>query len=373
MPARRLSALLSLSMLTLAGLSACGGGGGGDVAEPSPVAASAPQNTPTSETPATSPETVVEAPVVTPAEPVLDDDTRRTAAAATANSLVNDCYPIRPFYWELGNSSAAQAGGSVDRAGSTQQFTADTVIALASSSKWLYAAYVAQRRGGQLTALDERMLTARSGYISFSGCRSDQSVDSCLAWQNNDRFTEAADGHFFYSGGHFQKHASLIGLGAMNREALAAEWQSQLGADLAITMAQPQPAGGAVGTAAIYAGFLRKLLRGDLALAGLLGSAATCASPEGCPAGEALYAPANPGQTWHYSLGHWVEDDPVLGDGSFSSAGGLGFYPWVDSSRTLYGIVARQSTATVDDFGAGAASARCGRLIRQAWKTGVAA
>lgn len=350
---------LSSSILVLLALGACGGGGG-DASEPVPVAASAPQNAP-----AAAP-----AAPATPAQ-VLDDNTRRAAATATANSLVNDCHPIRPFYWELGNGSAAQAGGSVNQVGGTQEVTAGTVLALASSSKWLYAAYVAQRRGGQLTALDEHMLTARSGYVSFNGCRSDQSVDACLAWQDNGRFTETADGRFYYGGGHYQKHASLMGLGAMNREALAAEWQSQLGADLAITMLQAQPAGGALGTAATYAGFLRKLLRGELALGGLLGNAGVCASPEGCP-GEALYAPANPGQTWHYSLGHWVEDDPVLGDGSFSSAGGRGFYPWVDSGRTLYGIVARESNAAVDDFGPGAASARCGRLIRQAWKTGVA-
>lgn len=349
-------------MLLLLVLAACGGGGG-DAPEPVPTGATAPQGAPAG-APAAQPAAVVR---------VIDDDTRRAAAAATANSLVNDCHPIRPFYWELGHGGGAQAGGSVDRVGRTDEVTATTVLALASSSKWLYAAYVAQRRAGQLTALDERMLTARSGYVSFNGCRSDQSVDACLAWQDNGRFTETADGRFYYGGGHYQKHASLIGLGAMNREALAAEWRSQLGDDLAITMLQAQPAGGALGTAATYAAFLRKLLRGELALAGLLGHAGVCASPEGCPAGEALYAPPNPGQTWHYSLGHWVEDDPVLGDGSFSSAGGRGFYPWIDSSRGLYGIVARESNAGVDDFGPGAASARCGRLIRQAWKTGVPA
>ena len=98
-----------------------------------------------------------------------------------------------------------------------------------------------------------------------------------------------------------------------------------------------------------------------------LGRSAACARPAGCPAGEALYSPGPDDETWHYSLGHWVENDPERGDGSFSSPGAFGFYPWINADRSLYGVVARAAGA-----GSGLASARCGRLIRQAWRTGVA-
>jgi hypothetical protein len=81
---------------------------------------------------------------------------------------------------------------------------------------------------------------------------------------------------------------------------------------------------------------------------------------------------SNNAEAWHYSLGHWIEDDPVVGDGSFSSAGALGFYPWIDKTSTYYGMLVRedQGAAGTGAF-EGYQSAVCGRLIRQAWMSGV--
>jgi hypothetical protein len=338
-------------------LAACGGGGGdAAVVTAAPMAATAPA--------------AAAAPPLTPAGPlaVPDEAARVAAASATAGSDANACAAIRPFYWELGDADAARVSGAVTAPGASAARPAvgpDTVMPLASASKWLYAAYVLQRRGGQPTEVDLRLLTQRSGYVSFQGCRPGQSVDDCLAWQSNGSHTPAADGRFFYNGGHFQRHASLLGLGAMSAEDLALEWQAWLGADLDFGMSQAQPAGGATGSAASYARFLRKLLSGELALGRWLGRSTACASPAGCPSGEALYSPGPSDQTWHYGLGHWVEDDPALGDGSFSSPGAFGFYPWINADRSLYGVIARSAAA-----GSGVASARCGRLIRQAWQTG---
>ena len=67
-------------------------------------------------------------------------------------------------------------------------------------------------------------------------------------------------------------------------------------------------------------------------------------------------------RSWHYSLGHWVEDDPAVGDGAFSSPGAFWFYPWIDQSKTYYGIVARK-----DHAGSAVDSVNCGREIRKAW------
>jgi hypothetical protein len=99
----------------------------------------------------------------------------------------------------------------------------------------------------------------------------------------------------------------------------------------------------------------------------LLGSHPVCTNPLTCGLNVAAYSPVPSTETWHYSLGHWVEDDPIVGDGAFSSAGSFGFYPWIDATKTNYGIVARSAQQ-----GQGYASAQCGRLIRKAWTTGVA-
>lgn len=73
-------------------------------------------------------------------------------------------------------------------------------------------------------------------------------------------------------------------------------------------------------------------------------------------------------------MAHWVEDDPATnGDGSFSSAGAFGFYPWIEPTKLYYGVISRQ--ASVSPGGTptqnGYASAQCGRLVRRAWDTGV--
>ena len=292
--------------------------------------------------------------------PTLTDAERSAAAAGTAQSSTNACAAIQPFYWEIGSGTAALAAGSVGG----NAYTASTSMNIASASKWLYGAYVAQRRGGALSADDVRYLTFRSGYTSFSICLPGQTVDGCVNFLDNGLYTPADDGRFEYGGGHMQKHASLLGLGALGNAGLAAELQTQLGSDVGMSYSQPQLAGGVVSTAADYARFLRKLLTGSLQLGALLGTQAVCTNPLTCPTANATPVPAS--ESWHYSLGHWVEDDALLGDGAFSSAGAFGFYPWVDAGKSRYGIVAREAAA-----GSGEASVNCGRLIRKAWFSGV--
>ena len=77
------------------------------------------------------------------------------------------------------------ASGSVPAAGGQPAYTGSTVMAIASASKWLYGAYVVQLRQGQLTDSDIKFLTFRSGYTSFSRCLPGQTVDACVAYQNN--------------------------------------------------------------------------------------------------------------------------------------------------------------------------------------------
>ena len=325
---------IPLVLAAAAFLAACGGGGG-DSATPTPTG-------PT-------------------------DAQRSAAATATAQSSTNLCAPIAPFYWEVGDRNARLASGSVNAAGNTVSYGSSTLMPIASASKWLYAGYVVQKRQGVLSASDIQFLNFRSGYTNFSICLQTQTIDSCLGYLNNGVYSAATDGQFDYGGGHMQKHASLEGLGALDNAGLAAEVRSQIGTDIALAYSQPQPAGGGASTADDYARYLRKLLGGTLWMSAALGTHPVCTNPTTCPAGQAISTPIPSNESWHYSVGHWVEDDPVVGDGAFSSPGAFGFYPWVDASKTWYGVLARQDSA-----GSGVDSVYCGRLIRKAWVTGVA-
>ncbi len=194
-----------------------------------------------------------------------------------------------------------------------------------------------ERRGATgLSASDIRFLNFRSGYTSFTSCSPSQTVGSCVAASTNGVYSATTDGKFLYDGGHMQQHASLMGLDALDNGTLAAEMETQLGTDVDIAYSQPQLAGG------------------------VRTNPATCSG--------ALGTPVPLTESWSYSLGHWVETDPAVGDGAFSSAGAFGFYPWVDAGKRYYGIVARQDLQS----GSGFDSAFYGRLIRKAWLTGVA-
>ncbi|MBX3620118.1 MAG: hypothetical protein KF891_09070 [Rhizobacter sp.] len=336
-PTHRL-ALRWASCAALAALSTLGGCGGSSAPAPSPAPA--------------SPE-------------------RAQAASTTAQSSTNACAAIQPFYWEIGDKTQRLAGAPVHAAGALLVWDADSPMSIASASKWLYGAYVAERRAGALTAEDVQFLNFRSGYTSFgfSGCDPSDTVASCVARDDNGVLTPANVDRFFYNGGHMQKHASLpapgMALGALDNTGLAAEMRRVLGSDINLAYTQPQLAGGARMSASDYAVFLRKLLAGELQMSALLGSHPVCTNPGTCS--SAVYTPVPASLSWHYSIGHWVEDDPATGDGAFSSAGAFGFYPWVDAGKTYYGIVARVAPA-----GGGEDSAACGALIRKAWLSGVA-
>lgn len=316
-------------------VAACGGGGGDPAPAPTP------------------------APMPTLAQ-------RTQATEATANSSTNACNAIKPFYWEIGDASAALASGSTDAAGGSPTYTASTPMAIASASKWIYGAYVAEKRAGALSASDIKFLHFQSGYVSFDAfgsCSFGDTVDGCLNNGSNGNYTAASDGKFHYDGGHMQKHGSLDGLGALGSVALAAEVRRLLGSDIALSYSQPQLAGGVVTTAGDYARMLRKFLGGQLRMGALLGSSAVCANPATCAAAVASPTPSN--ENWQYSIGHWVDADPGVGDGSFSSTGAFGFHPWITADKTAYGVLARRTLIP----GTGSESTVCGRLLRRAWAT----
>ena len=295
--------------------------------------------------------------------------TQRTEAASTTALTNALCVNIKPFYWEIGDKSAALASAPVPGTGS-QSYSASTVMSIASASKWFYSTYFVQKTSGVLSPIDIKFFNFWSGYTNFSptACEAATTVGNCLDIPNQGTtqgtFVAATENKFDYGGGHMQKHAAINGLSGLDNAQLASEIQSQIGTDVGIRYGSPQLAGGVATSAAEYGKMLRKIVGGTLVMNTVLGTHPVCVDPATCP--QAISTPSPRGEQWHYSIGHWVEDDPTVGDGAFSSPGAFGFYPWIDKTKTYYGIVSR-----LDPTGA-ITSVQCGRLIRKAWVTGTA-
>lgn len=255
------------------------------------------------------------------------------------------CQSQRPFYWEIGNSAAVLASGSVG--GNKYGPSRTTAYSIASASKWVYAAYLEQIKGGAMTATDVKFMTFNSGYTTFTGCASTDTVASCAA---TAVYNKRTDGYFTYGGGHMQVHAAAGPLAASNSAALAATVNTTLGTSFSYS--SPQLAGGITTSAATYASFLRKVMSNNLVIGAHLLDYKVCTDPATCSTARVSPVP----EPWFYGIGHWIETD-----GTFSSPGAFGFYPWISADRSLYGIVSRM----VND--GGYPSVTCGRAIRQAF------
>jgi hypothetical protein len=273
------------------------------------------------------------------------------------------CTPLRPFYWEIGSAEGVLASGQTG----DRSVARSSVLGIASASKWVFGAYVVQRENGKIDGTTRKFLELASGYNSLPvlACVWQPTAEACLARRENSRYTPAADGRFFYNGGHFEKWGVDHGLGSMDRQDLSREFRRVLGPELPVEFATVQFAGGLRMSAQGYALFLQKILRGHLLIRDRLGESAICTLPSDCP-GQAIQSPIP--AAWHYSYGHWIEDDRG-GDGAFSSPGAFGFYPWIDRSKRYYGILSRRVSARAGarEPGAGYMSALCGQRIRRAF------
>jgi CubicO group peptidase (beta-lactamase class C family) len=300
-------------------------------------------------------------------------DPERTAAVRRTATTNLQCNPRRlgAYYWEIGRSDGAVASGRVSAWGAPDAVDADTTLNIASASKWVYAGMVLERDGDDPAA--RRYLNLTSGYSNFrtSNCPVAGTVAECDPGSRS--LSEAVGQVFHYDGGHMQRHAIDTGLGPLDAAGLSAYLASVLGPDIGMEYRQPGLAGGIETTPRHYGAFLRRLLTdagAPLQLGALLGSNPVCTFPDGsCKASRLTAIP----EAWHYSIGHWIEDDPAttpVENIAFSSPGSFGFYPWVDATRTTYGMLARQ-TKTFTGVDEGYASVKCGRLLRLAWITGI--
>jgi hypothetical protein len=265
------------------------------------------------------------------------------------------CQNLGDYYWEIGDKNDKLLSGSSNRV-----ISSDTNLLIASASKLVFAAYIVERLHGNLSSKELPYLQMTSGYdnLNYLLCTNATTPLDCFNTRNNNKITNDHIGEFSYNGGHFQKLMVDFGLGDFNNSELTNDLQNILGGNIKINYASPQAAAGMSSTPAEYAKFLRKILRGELYISNLLGSYSECTLPSDCS--NAVYSPSP--YDWHYSIGHWVEDDKD-GDGAYSSAGAFGFYPWISHDKNYYGIFAREDRK----LKAYIESADCGELIRKAF------
>lgn len=281
----------------------------------------------------------------------------RQAAIQRVLDQAPQCQNLGDYYWEVGDGQGVLAQGQHGRS-----IGSSTDLDIGSASKWVFAAYVVQRLGNGLTSeqIDKLRLTSGYDHLNPIYCIGKPTVAACFNANGNDRFDATHVGLFSYNGGHMQKLMMDLGLGNLRVVALTKDLHQYLPLDAAFSYTIPQAAGGLHTTSAAYGDFLRRIIRGELAMANYLGSYRVCTLPGSCPTAVSSPSPF----AWHYSLGHWVEDDPSHGDdGAFSSSGVYGFYPWISADRRFYGLLARRSLQT----DAAVKSALCGMAIRRAF------
>jgi hypothetical protein len=308
------------------------------------------------------------------------------AALATAQSNAV-CKAIEPFYIEIGDQLGARLTASVGT-GSSGAVEASTRLSIASASKWIYGMYVVQKRGGVsgMTAQDVSFLHMTSGYTniptSFTGatCTAPQggadSINHCLTLSGPagafNALNAATVGSFDYGSGHEENHAGQFQpeLNGQDTSDIGTTIATEFGLAGAIDLDYTQPllAGGIYASANDYTAVLRAVLADKLLMREALGTSQVCAWMG--PSCKAVGSPVVTEQ-WHYSIAHWVEDDASQNnDGSFSSPGAFGFYPWIDATKTYYGVISRYAPQG-NGVQNGVASALCGALVRRAWMTGV--
>lgn len=326
--------------------------------------------------------TPIPTPTPTPTPGPSPADAQANAASQTAQSN-SRCRNAQPFYWEIGDGAGKRASGTAGGNSPTET----TSMLINSASKLVFAAYVAQVRGGQLTQEDISALTMRAGYTNTDydytarttcilSTRYQQdalTVHQCFTSSNmsggrNSDYNSNAVGRFYYNGGNFQWLADArMGLGSKNNASLKRAIAEQVGSDFDFTYDSPQVADGMKATAKSYAIFLRKILNRKLHIFDYLGAYAICTNPDTCS--DAMYRPIPSDLNYEYSVGHFVETDPSE-DGAFTSPGWRGFYPWIDATKQYYGILARDVNAR--DGNVVTDSVLCGSAIRKAWVTSTA-
>ena len=288
---------------------------------------------------------------------------------ATAAANGPSCNAVRPFYWEIGRKwggpiVSGQVGGAV--------YDRNTQIRIASASKWIFGAYVLERYDGpprgSAGATIVSSLNMKQGHTGFKSglCTFTNTVQGCHLIGPNNRVEQRKVGYFNYGGGDGQYAAAdsgLLDLGSKDVNGLLSEVNSYLNLGGSFAYDFPAVAGGMRASAADYATFLQKLMKGAYVMSNYLGGSPVNTQ---CPQCSSPFGTAD----LHYSYYHWIEDhtggvlpngSPLsAGDGAFSSPGALGMYPWISANKRRYGIVSTDTSNAQDSY-------VCGKAIRDAY------
>lgn len=298
------------------------------------------------------------------------------------------------FYWEIGDASHTIVGGT---RGNNAPDPAQTPLHIDSASKWLFGAYVLEKRGGLsglqagnnggYTNSDVAYLQMGNGYDNLNNltCTSSDTIASCYGKGSNSTQTASDIGKFYYSGGEFLAMANnSLNLGSFGPGALGTEIGQTLG--VSVSYVAPNPAASAVMSSSQYVQFLRRILDGSLKMHDALSADSWCTNAgtyggllgtkyKYCPT-QSSTPPMPNNISFAYGLAHWIETDPdapgdggVPGDGAFNSIGASGFYPWIDASVTYYGVIAPAGAEPLfpPNELAYQQSVLCGQAIRQAF------
>ena len=112
-----------------------------------------------------------------PNEPPTDAQRAAAASATASANTMCSLATLGTYYWEIGDAGGVKASGSPWGGP-----TATTSMWVFSSSKWLYAANVVQKRG--VLDVDVPFLNFTSGYSDFGNaplCPNGDTVESCKA------------------------------------------------------------------------------------------------------------------------------------------------------------------------------------------------
>lgn len=289
-------------------------------------------------------------------------------AAASTAAQGNQCNLLGGFYWELGNANGVLGGSTVPANGA---YNRNSDMELASASKWAFGAFAledlkAKGFAGPSTSQTQKLVMT-SGYTRQNAltCLNATTVDQCLGTTGP---VASRTGAFYYDGQHLQKLLSDLGYGSLTTGSMQTAYDNTLGA-FGWTVANVSASASLTGSAADYAGFLTKIIKGELEMGARLGESAVCTHTallanrcvaRGLPRGQ--FSPVT--EPWDYSYAHWVEKENGTTVDAYSSPGLYGFYPWISANKAYYGIVARKSNA----LNAYTNSVDCGRAIRKAFE-----
>jgi hypothetical protein len=329
--------------------------------------------------------------------------TATTNAACTA--LASGQNGNDGFYWEIGNAGGivTDTGSGMTAAGTIGvDYNRASALPIESASKMIYADYVAeyvastQNNRLVIPAPFVPYLNETSGYNNMppESCAAASFILTCLTVPSslvtsgtNSTQVTADIGKFYYNAGHAEvlESGQQLAIGdfptakitATSLAAKIAAAFAQKGVTVNLTYRDPAPTTGITTTPADYAAFLQATLRASnplnmqyLLYPTVADPYAVCTNPsDPACAAAAVSTPIPANESWHYSAGHWIEDDATAGDGAFSSPGEYGFYPWIDQTKTYYGLIARNNQTAASAF---FDSVKCGRLIRKAFVTGSA-